>query len=193
MKNGLQFILALAAIPTLTGCSTPYMVDRRRDAADIVTLGVGAGLGAKARVGFLQAGLLGQSDFAALRGGEFVHYDEGAFNGEFLFTEGAFDEEFLFTGTEIFAPREFKPPYPQRGKTFKAYGGLTWIPFVHLLNEGIETPCYSYYTQIELVGALLGSVRIGVNPGELVDFVLGWTTIDIINDDVETKKMKDAK
>jgi hypothetical protein len=182
MKNGLQLILSLAVIATLTGCSTTYMVDRRRDAADILTLGVGLGLGAKVRVGPLQTGLLFESDMAALRGGEFVNYKEGAYN-----------EEFLFTGMEIFAPEEFKPPYPQRGKTFKAYGGLSWIPFVHLVNEETEMHCYSYYTQIELVGALYGSVRVGVNPGELVDFVLGWTTIDIFNDDVETKKTKETK
>lgn len=193
MKNAIQFILALAFIATLTGCSTPYMTDRCRDAADIVTIGVGMGLGAKARVGFLQAGLLLESDVAALRGGEFVTYDKNAFNVEVPFTECAFDGEFLFTGTEIFAPKEFKPPYPQRGKTFNAYGGLTWIPFVHLVNEETETPCYSYYTQIDLVAALLGSVRVGINPGELVDFVFGWTTIDIFNDDVGTKKTKEAK
>ena len=182
MKKAVQFILALVVVATLTGCSTPYMINRRRDAADIVTIGFGAGVGAKARVGPLQTGVLFENDLIALRGGEPVRSCFGEFD------EGAFDVEFLFTGKEKFAPQELEPPYPQRGKTFKAYGGITWIPFVHLVDEDADTrPCYSYYTQIELVGALLGSVRVGVNPGELLDFVLGWTTIDIFNDDIHVE------
>ncbi len=180
MKNGLQLTLALAIIATLTGCSTPYMIDRRRDAADIVTLGVGAGLGAKARVGFLQTGLLVEKDLIALRGGEFVRIGVNR-NGE----HWVGDADFLFVYFEAFKPQALMPPYPQRGKTFKTEFEWSWIPFVHLVDGGHnDPPCYSYPTQIDVVGALGGSVRVGVNPGELLDFVLGWTTLDIYKDDI---------
>jgi len=43
----------------------------------------------------------------------------------------------------------------------------------------------SYFTQIEVVAGLGGTIRLGFNPGELLDFILGWVTIDIFNDDLE--------
>lgn len=41
-----------------------------------------------------------------------------------------------------------------------------------------------YYTQLEVAAGLGYTVRLGFNPGELLDFLLGWTTIDIFGDDV---------
>jgi hypothetical protein len=35
-----------------------------------------------------------------------------------------------------------------------------------------------------------GGLRVGFNPGELVDFLLGWTTLDIYNDDLGTRKVE---
>jgi len=29
-----------------------------------------------------------------------------------------------------------------------------------------------------------GTVKLGLNPGELLDFILGWTTLDIFHDDI---------
>jgi hypothetical protein len=40
-----------------------------------------------------------------------------------------------------------------------------------------------YLTQVEVVIAIGGSVRLGLNPLEAVDFVLGWTTLDVLGDD----------
>jgi hypothetical protein len=45
----------------------------------------------------------------------------------------------------------------------------------------------SYFTQIECVMGLGVNLKIGFNPGELIDFILGWTTIDIYGDDIEMK------
>lgn len=41
-----------------------------------------------------------------------------------------------------------------------------------------------HYTLLEIAGGLFGTVRLGFNPGELIDFVLGWVGIDIFKDDV---------
>jgi len=49
----------------------------------------------------------------------------------------------------------------------------------------------SYWTQIEAVIGIGGTLRLGFNPGELLDFILGWTTIDIYGDDLEAKKQKE--
>jgi len=201
MNNGLRLIFTLAVVVTLTGCSTPYMIDRRRDAADIFTIGVGVGLGAKARVGPIQTGLLGDIDLVALRGGAVG-----------VFIPVPDDLQLLVTGQELFwpvAPLGLPDPEPD-GNVFEKRGKMFYTkfdfkhPFWHhvVKDENAAYYCHHvaederalyYYTQIELVGALVGSVRVGFNPGELVDFILGWTTIDIFNDDIETRKTKAAK
>jgi hypothetical protein len=56
---------------------------------------------------------------------------------------------------------DHRPPYPP--------------PFV----------CYPYFTQIEGVVALGPSIRLGLNIGELLDFVVGWAGLDIYGDDLE--------
>ena len=40
-----------------------------------------------------------------------------------------------------------------------------------------------YYTQIEVSAGVAGGVKVGFNPGELLDFVLGWFGLDIFSDD----------
>jgi hypothetical protein len=40
-----------------------------------------------------------------------------------------------------------------------------------------------YYSQIEVVAAAGVSLRIGFNPGELLDFFLGWFGVDTYHDD----------
>ena len=47
-------------------------------------------------------------------------------------------------------------------------------------------------TQLELALGLGGSLRLGLNPGELLDFLLGWLTIDLYDDDIEWKKWRSA-
>jgi hypothetical protein len=49
---------------------------------------------------------------------------------------------------------------------------------------------HPYWTQIEVIGDVGVGCRLGFNPGELLDFILGWTTIDIFDDDLERKERK---
>jgi hypothetical protein len=71
-------VLAMCVVCGCVG-TRGYFTDRRRDALDTVTLTTGVGLGVKARVGPLAAGLFGNQDLAGLRCGEFfsagVHED----------------------------------------------------------------------------------------------------------------------
>ena len=41
-----------------------------------------------------------------------------------------------------------------------------------------------------MIAGFGGTIKLGFNPGELLDFILGWTTIDIFSDDFEAKKQK---
>lgn len=50
-----------------------------------------------------------------------------------------------------------------------------------------------YYSQIEVVAGLLFTVRAGVNPGELLDFALGWVGIDIYGDDEWEERQKPSR
>ena len=45
--------------------------------------------------------------------------------------------------------------------------------------------------QFEVAAGLGGTVRLGFNPGEFIDFICGWFTIDIYGDDIETAKEKE--
>jgi hypothetical protein len=69
MKRSMMSAFLVAASSMISGCATPYLVDRRRDAADIVTVTAGMGGGAKARVGPVQVGFWGCHDIVGLRGG----------------------------------------------------------------------------------------------------------------------------
>jgi hypothetical protein len=87
----------------------------------------------------------------------------------------------------------FRPSHvpEERGKRIDAHG---YGPFLYLsMGEGGagESLLPHEYTQIEIVGGVGGTLRVGFNPGELLDFILGWTTVDIFNDDLEAKKQKD--
>ena len=183
MKKIIQAVTAVVVIASMTGCATPCMTDRRRDAADIITAGVGMGIGAKARVGPVHAGLLADVPGIGLRGGSFGE------NHVFLFPD-SFDLELLAFGLEEYD--SFATP--ARGKDFEA-GSV--FPFFNVARlNGIQggktvaTPVPYYYSQIEVVVGLGLSVRLGFNPGELLDFLLGWFGIDIYNDDIEMKILK---
>ena len=43
------------------------------------------------------------------------------------------------------------------------------------------------FTQIEILFGLGITFRLGFNPGELIDFLLGWSTVDIYHDDIGKK------
>ncbi len=40
------------------------------------------------------------------------------------------------------------------------------------------------YTQVEFAFGFWGGIRLGMNFGEFIDFLVGWTTLDIFGDDV---------
>jgi hypothetical protein len=172
-------VVALAG----SGCISPraYFADRWADAKDVFTASVGTGGGVKARVGPINAGLFVDSDVAGLRGGE------GFFiPGDFNHRAGLFEDidyVVLAWGVEGFTPQG-NWSLRERGKSFDAYG----IVFFRA-----RPGCYSYYTQIEVAAGAGGTLRLGFNPGELLDFVLGWFGLDIYGDDLNARKEREEE
>ncbi len=179
------------------GCaSVGYFRDRALDAADVFTLTVGMGLGVKARVGPVRTGLLlFQCDAVGFRGAMPVlnppaFFDTGDYNGDrflpppFAHLFGwadsrwkSYEEELWYVGLN-------------RGKDIKIFtvSGLDY-PFHLFLADPLEAGP-AYYTQIEVVVGLIPSVRAGFNPGELLDFFLGWFGVDIYDDDLSPRIRK---
>ena len=55
-----------------------------------------------------------------------------------------------------------------------------------------DTYPYYYFGQIEINGGVGLNFRFGFNVLEFIDFFLGWTTLDILGDDV-TEEVSDSQ
>jgi hypothetical protein len=92
MKRIIQLAVLLPVAAMATGCATPRLVDRSRDAADVLTATVGVGAGARVRVGPLHAGLILSGRSMGLRGGAFGDARGFQYDFEMLcFSHEAFD------------------------------------------------------------------------------------------------------
>ena len=171
-------LLALAAVTPGCVSGRAYFQDRVRDAADILTVTVGDGHGVKARVGPIQSGLFVNSDYAGLRGGESHRFWT---DKDLLPT--TFDVELLLVSGERFDPERFDRGR-DRHKCFAASGVLFLSFSRRFEDEDWSVGDLSYYTQAEVAFGLFKTVRLGLNAGELLDFLLGWTTLDIFDDDL---------
>ena len=195
MKSIGPFVVVLMVAIGMVGCASfrPYLVDRGRDAADVFTITVGYGAGAKARVGPVHLGLLGNVDKAGLRGGQVFAGGQGIY--DFLLPLPLPYEQSFVSGWEAWDP---DGTGPERGKDFFTCSRIPLCIAYNaaLSHEGNEIndmgtrlgkPSWPYFSQVELVAGLGLTARLGFNPGEFLDFILGWTTIDIFNDDVQPR------
>ncbi len=192
----LACVLLFAA--ALAGCAGPaYWADRRRDALDVFTFSIGDGGGIKARAGFVNIGAFYNSDFWGLRGGRRFYFPPGQRFGDiqeivspvplpvfgsdkvpwWIFVTSL--DRLQLPPSEVVDPRRWGDP-GHRDSRCKDYqqAVMLYIPFLSFSDR------LYYYTQLEVAGGLGYTARVGFNPGELLDFVLGWTGIDIFGDDV---------
>ena len=165
------------------GCASTqgYLLDRGRDAADIFTLAAETGIGAKFRAGPIAVGCMSGDGTIGLRGGRFVAEERGyQMLGVFPpISEGADDITVLgFYNLESLHSDSLKP----RHKTFHGGDDAGLGMWLQQYDSGGDNP--AYYTQVELTAGVGILFKIGLNPGELLDFVLGWTTLDIFHDDI---------
>ena len=212
MKGPLKIVLPAVVLTMLSGCaSSDFMAQRGRDAADIFTLTIGAGSGLKVRVGPIQPAIFQTADMAGLRAGQWLsngnmltdnndassllpiiqkpRYSDPVVEHVFsrgrhkvsdyrtekviphsrpqpTFWDSAFGHEIFSHGPGSMSRR--------RGKDIHA---VSPYPFY---TRGEPA---SYYTQIEVAGGLGLAIRLGFNPGELVDFIVGFSGGDLFGDD----------
>ena len=199
MSNGksIMFAFLLAAATLSSGCAT-YVRDRVADAGDIFTATVGTGIGVTAKAGPIHTGLGSVIDLYGLRGGEFGSFvpdsklDDRAPNritDTLLPPSG--DEAEIVAAFGTFGP--YKSRAWARGKTFSSQcletGEL--LPFLDLPWDN-DAECHPLidpqWTQIDLSVGLIASVRLGFNPGELLDFIIGLFGFDRSADDLAGSK-----
>ncbi len=176
------FLLALSAgvLVLGTGCAgSGYFASRGRDAADIFTLTLGTGFGVKARIGPVQPAILMNHDITGLRAGEGVYSNlDEDHNWEIYFPVPISDKRGT-CGIGYYNTREIAT---KRGKQIRE---ISPIPLVVVpdLEPGEEPTFDPQYTQIEVAGGAILTVRAGFNIGEFLDFLLGWFTVDLYDDD----------
>ena len=191
MKNILTIIISYLSF-TLTGCSSVgnYFSDRGRDALDIITITIGEGGGFNARASVVDIGQFLGGDEVGLRSGNILAGNsEGLDLNTFINVLDRFDpalsDVYNYHELSTFNHVDFEEHDP-RGKNYVAAG--KHFPFYSLPEDDSE-----YYTQIEVAAGLFVYLRLGLNPGEALDFILGWTTVDIYGDDqMKTKQSNQA-
>jgi hypothetical protein len=165
------------------------MGNRMRDAGDIFTATVGLGGGAKARVGPVSAGLCYYTDSAGVRAG-----DAGVFSDRKIFRDADLkgDCAIVLASSDHFETEKTQSrnkTIDSRTPTFEIVPFILTLPALFIeAQQDKPTAGPSFYTQLEVIAAVGGGVRLGFNPGELLDFILGWATIDIFNDDLKREK-----
>lgn len=200
MKTIIKIVVAVLGVASMTGCASTkaYFVDRGHDAADIFTLTMSAGLGARARVGPFHAGLITTVGDIGLRGGA-IESDGGGpcnpFSGYELACVGSeyFWPQHVYFGDTLRCQQKTyytdDPFVPLFTPSLKVYDPVTDSKisdssFKHMIRN-------PYLTQVEVQASVVLGLRVGINIGELLDFVLGWATIDIYNDDIESNRQRD--
>lgn len=187
MKKRPQVASVVMLVVALTGCASPYMVDRRRDAADIVTATTGIGAGVKVQAGPVASGLSWMADTKGLRGGVIAKYPSGCGGWQMLDANvivfGGESFDLLHSTAQSYGAENYETLEP-RHKCYQApcYLGLS-IPRTLPGDTWCRGHLYRL-TQIEVALGFWRTVRLGVNPGELLDFLLGWAGCDVFADDV---------
>lgn len=163
----LRVLFCLVILVSSTGCTRAYWGNRANDLADICTVTSGAGIGAMAHVGPINAGLGAYGDVIGIRRGEVGTTLGGS--GQLII--GGFDAN------------KSSESAPNQRSNLRGKGYSTTNVIVPL-DGSVPAP---YWTNIEVSGGALIGMRVGFNPGELLDFLLGFTTLDVYGDDFITE------
>ena len=198
MMQVIGMTLSFSAI-LLSGCtSSAYLRDRSRDAGDIFTASCGVGFGGvKARVGPVGTGLLHEFAQYGWRGGDLItpgKMVEGGKvpNGDVQLLVMGGDGFFGTTQNMVRAKSYFA--MMRAGINIPLHLSEQWDFPVEKIGEvqgcapdQVRSSRLAYLTQVEVAGGLFGTLRLGLNLGEMLDFVLGWVGLDIFSDDLEAK------
>ncbi|NQT53914.1 hypothetical protein HQ576_17795 [bacterium] len=205
MRHALS--LMVAGLACCLGCSrvAPYAADRARDLLDCFKLEAGVGGVADIEVRATDWACTGLGAAGSFRWGfdgrRPVGFPGAADSGvthhygfpvmplrswlslEDYESDGAIRH--LYTDLWVRDRRFFSPEYaPARVDKSIVFYALTSQPSFR--EPGDERrPLHAY--DIHLGATLLGSLRVGVSPGEMADFLLGWFGRDIGGDDASSR------
>lgn len=162
-------------LSVMTGCSSPqsYLLDRKRDAADVFTLCGGVGGGGQIRLGRVPLGAVAEADMVGLRYGEFFRRTEVPEEPE--------EANTLLANIAALYP----------AACLGAVDDMYWICEGDFPLNNVQTrrgkgrypPGSPEWFTAEVVAGIGPMARVGFNAAELLDFVVGWTTIDMLGDD----------
>jgi hypothetical protein len=174
MRVARVLVAGAATMLLLTGCAG-YWRDRGRDAGDILGASIGPGIGATAQVGPAAAGL---GVHLGLDG-----WEDGARVEGFGHAPGSFAGSLVIISTKYGSEGA-----ADRGKAYRVdtLGVLPVGP-----AAGAMMPA-SYFTKVEVSVGFLASVKVAMNPGEILDFLLGFVGLDIYSDDLAARSATTA-
>lgn len=188
---------AFLSLFIFTGCG--YLKDRRNDFADIFTGTIEKGLGGYAHIGPISSGLFSGHDLTGIRGGIFIPPGTMERSTEKWFEHNDGDFYLLFAGFGGFLPmynagsNDYQYITAIKEADIRRKTGMEYsfcgASLYHPNQPGFQSHI-SHYSNIEFAGGLFYGVRFGFNPAELLDFIVGWTTIDLLDDDLSCKKQK---
>ncbi|MBI3395976.1 MAG: hypothetical protein HY042_09085 [Spirochaetia bacterium] len=192
----LRLFFPVCVLLTASNCASTYVQNRISDAGDIFTVELQTqSYGLAVRAGPIKAGLSYKSPdgyAVGLRGGR-----AGSHQTEeltlLLFGSDSFKrkvdapEKDQGPGKSQNAKDQTSLPDP-RQKEFDArspFGTKKSMQKTKSVLKGKTefAPPY-YYTQIEITVGIYFGIKLGINPGELLDFILGFVGIDIMGDDL---------
>jgi hypothetical protein len=166
------------------GCSD---VHRANDWNDVFTGTVGEGYGIKARIGPIQAGLYTGNDMAGLRSGVKGNNWDRIANYDYYWLlygkehfDGWMDNRTPIARGKVVAATSFFPCFV-RPEAMSPYAKEDLFMNEKKLTDGSAN--HAYWSQFEIAVGLGGTLRLGFNPGELLDAVCGYFGADIYGDD----------
>jgi len=198
MARRLPFMAALCAAVALSGCS--YLQHRGKDFQDCFKANLGTGFGL----------------YAGVRATDVLNFPLGFFQASWrLGVDGRTRPQYYWPEGEMggllaLDHWEFRGPEDEPGLSkARAWIWSGWLtaggpeedlpppPYIHREYEG-EEPSHGtrvadrYWLEAEVFALIVGA-RAGLNPVEMVDFLLGLVTVDILDDDraAEAKATED--
>jgi hypothetical protein len=179
-------ILAVVCIAIIAGCATGRTADLRD--CGRFSVGVGPGLGLEAEIGVIANPSLGIMSVTRRVGFEDRNvigiWDDWEIYAPVISIvaitqkhKGKYDVSYSRSVEQVLYPSATRSPRSQKAGR--------WINIKSLDNG---RPMFNRATNIEVGASLLFvSARAGINPLEIVDFILGFFGIDIANDDPKKK------
>ncbi|HMY67821.1 MAG TPA: hypothetical protein PK453_23730 [Leptospiraceae bacterium] len=186
-------IIFLLLVFILTNCNSlnSYLKDRANDFGDIASFGIiYYPIGAEVQVGHLSTGLYVNGEFS----GTYFEYKGGDINyiGKRAVNESNFRSRTVFIGFDrnVLGHYEYTAQDLGEGifevpKSSIAYGRYKYVPGCGT-DRALDRASYSRFGG--KASLLLIGVAVEVNPGELLDFILGFAGIDIYYDDIHSRE-----